>query len=80
MNGSRRLGRLGLNRLGNGRPLRYSGSFIFSLLDRLHHVARLGYPGPVDLLLRLVIRLGRPGTVSATTVEVLANPLCFIFF
>jgi hypothetical protein len=44
MDWNRGLGRLGLNRLRNGRPLGYGRSFIFSLLDRLEDVAWLRYP------------------------------------
>jgi hypothetical protein len=61
--------------------LGYGGSFIFSLLNRLEHVARLRNSRPVDLLLRFAVYcLRRPGTVLPTPLKVLAHPLSFIFF
>jgi hypothetical protein len=55
--------------------------FIFTLLDRLEHIARLRNSRPVDLLLRLAFScLRRPGAVFPTPLKVLAHPLSFIFF
>src|SRR5258708_37722890 len=73
--------RLRLRYLGSGRPLGEGGSFIFSLLNCLEHVARLRNSRPVDLLLRLAVcGLRRPGAVLPTALKVLAHPLSFIFF
>ncbi len=74
-------GCLGLGWRGNGRPLGYGRSFIFSLLDCLEHIARLGDARPVDLLLWFgLYPRGGPGTVLPATLKVLTYPLCFIAF
>jgi hypothetical protein len=73
-------GCLGLSRRRNGRPLSYGGGFIFSLLDGLEHVAWLGNPRPVDLLLWLAVYFRRAGTVLSATLKVLPYPFCFIAF
>ena len=72
-------GCLGLGRR-NGRPLGYGRSFIFSLLDRLEHIARLGDSRPVDLLLGLALYLSRAGAVLTAPLKVLTYPFCFIAF
>jgi hypothetical protein len=69
---------LGLSRRRNGRPLGYGRSFIFSLLDCLEHVARLGDSRPVDLLLWLAVYLRGPGAVLPAPLKVLTYPFCFI--
>jgi hypothetical protein len=74
------LGCLGLSRRRNGGPLGYSRSFIFSLLDGLEHVARLGDPRPVDLLLRLAVCLCSSSTILPAALKVLTYPFCFIAF
>jgi hypothetical protein len=73
-------GYLGLNRRRGERPLGYGRSFIFSLLDCLEHVARLGDSRPVDLLLWLAVYLRGPGAVLPATLKVLTYPLSFIAF
>ncbi len=73
-------GRLGRSRRWDRRPLGYRRSFIFSLLDCLEHVARLGDSRPVDLLLGLAFRFGGPGAVLPAPLEVLTYPFCFIAF
>ncbi len=73
-------GCLGRGRRRNGRPLGYGRSFIFSLLDRLEHITRLGDSRPVDLLLWLVVYLSRTGAVLPATLKVLTYPFCFIAF
>jgi hypothetical protein len=80
MGWSGRLGCLGLSQRGNGRPLRAGRCFIFSLLNRLKHVARFRYSRPVDLLLGLALCFRRPGAVLAAAVKVLAYTLRFIRF
>ncbi len=71
---------LGRSRRRNRRPLGYSRSFIFPLLDCLEHVARLGNSRPVDLLLRLAVYLRGAGAVLPAALKVLTYPLCFIAF
>jgi hypothetical protein len=74
-------GRLGLSHLGSRRPLGYGRSFIFSLLNRLEHVARFRNSRPVDLLLGLAVGgPSRTGAVLPGALKVLAHPLRFIFF
>ncbi len=73
-------GCLGLSRRRNGRPLGHGRSFIFSLLDCLEHIARLGDSRPVDLLLWLAVYLSGPGAVLPATLKVLTYPFCFIAF
>jgi hypothetical protein len=73
-------GCLGLGRRRNGRPLGYGGSFIFSLLDCLEHIARLGDSRPVDLLLWLAVYPSSAGAVLPATLKVLTYPFCFIAF
>jgi hypothetical protein len=68
------------SRRRNGRPLGYGRSFIFSLLDCLEHVARLGDSRPVDLLLWLAVYLRGPGAVLPAPLKVLTYPFCFIAF
>ncbi len=74
------LGCLRLSRRRDRRPLGHGGSFIFSLLDCLEHIARLGDSRPVDLLLWLAVYLGSTGAVLPATLKVLTYPLCFIAF
>ena len=71
---------LGLDRRRNGRPLGYGRSFVFSLLDSLEHIARLGDSRPVDLLLWLALYPCGPGAVLSATLKVLTYPFCFIAF
>jgi hypothetical protein len=72
---------LGLRSRGNWRPLSHGRSFIFTLLNRLEHVARLRDARPVDLLLGLAVDdLGRASAVLSTSLKVLAHALSFIFF
>jgi hypothetical protein len=72
--------RLRRSRRRNRRPLGYGRGFIFSLLDRLEHVARLGDSRPVDLLLRLAVYLRGSGAVLPAPLKMLTYPLCFIAF
>jgi hypothetical protein len=74
------LGCLGLSRRRDGRPLGYGRSFIFSLLDRLEHVSRLGDSRPVDLLLWLAVDLRGARAVLAAPLKMLTDPFCFIAF
>jgi hypothetical protein len=61
--------------------LRSGRGFVFALLDRFEHVSRLGDSRPVDFLLRLAAILpGRCGAIPATTLEVPAHTLRFVFF
>jgi hypothetical protein len=61
--------------------LGYRCGFIFSLLDCFEHIAGLGDPRPIDLLLRLALYLRCAGAVfAAAAVKVLADPLCFVAF
>jgi hypothetical protein len=60
--------------------LGYGRGIIFSLLDRLEHVAGFGDAGPIDLLLRLALCLCSASAILSATVKVLANPFCFIRF
>jgi hypothetical protein len=64
----------------DGRPLRYGRSFVFSLLDCLEHIARLGDPRPIDLLLWLALYLRGTGAVLSATLKVLTYAFCFIAF
>ena len=81
MSRNRRSRGLGLNRCRHGRPLSRGRSFIFTLLNCLEHIARLGDARPVDLLFRLAgVYPSRPSAVFAATLKVLAHPFCFIFF
>ena len=80
MGWSGRLGCLGLSHRWNARPLRSGRCFIFSLLNRLKHVARFRDSRPVDLLLRLALYFRRTGTVLPAAMKVLAYTLCFIRF
>jgi hypothetical protein len=73
-------GCLRLSRWRSEGTLGYGRSFIFSLLDRLEHVARLGDSRPVDLLLRLAVYLRGAGAVLPATLKVLAYTFCFIAF
>jgi hypothetical protein len=73
-------GCLRLSRRWSGRTLSYGRSFIFSLLDCLEHITRLGDSRPVDLLLWLAVYLRGPGAVLPATLKVLTYPFCFIAF
>lgn len=81
MRWSGRPGYLGLRRWRrNRRSLGYGRGFIFSLLDRLEHVAWLGDSRPIDPLLRLVVYLGSAGAILPATLKMLTYPFRFIAF
>jgi hypothetical protein len=62
-------------------PLGYSRSFVLPLLYGLEHVSWLRYARPVDFLFRLrAVGARCAAAVPATTLKMLAYPLCFILF